>query len=362
MSKVFRQSNIELLRVLAIMGVIVLHYNNPIIGKGIVYAEEGGLNFYILYFLESLFVCGVNLFMLISGFFMCEGRSRSLWKPIELIVQVIIFKELVYFAHVVLGHTAFSIKTCLTTMVPSNYFVILYCVVYLLSPFLNLLIEKLTDVSLKTMLVLAICLFSIYPTLVDVLSEMRGTEFTGLSTIGMYGSQWGYSSINFLLMYLVGAYLKKGKSAILSWSNAKLLVSLALCIALMMLWARVNDRTGFFTERSAWEYCNPLVVFEAVIVFAVFFKFDIGVIPVINKLAEGVFSVFLLHHFFIPYLSIEKYVNATAFMMLAHILFSMIALYVICWCVHVVYHLIMDPLFKKIETVVKLPLVTADAK
>ena len=27
-----RQSNIELLRILAIMGVIVLHYNNPLIG------------------------------------------------------------------------------------------------------------------------------------------------------------------------------------------------------------------------------------------------------------------------------------------------------------------------------------------
>ena len=32
MAKAERQSNIELLRILAIMEVIVLHYNNPIIG------------------------------------------------------------------------------------------------------------------------------------------------------------------------------------------------------------------------------------------------------------------------------------------------------------------------------------------
>lgn len=35
MAKKDRQSNIELLRILAIMGVIVLHYNNPIIGGGL---------------------------------------------------------------------------------------------------------------------------------------------------------------------------------------------------------------------------------------------------------------------------------------------------------------------------------------
>ena len=32
MSKKERQSNIELLRVLAIVGVVILHYNNPTIG------------------------------------------------------------------------------------------------------------------------------------------------------------------------------------------------------------------------------------------------------------------------------------------------------------------------------------------
>ena len=79
MARKERQSNIELLRILAIMGVIVLHYNNPLIGRGITYAKEGSVNFYILYFLESLFACGVDLFMLISGYFMCESKKKSVW-------------------------------------------------------------------------------------------------------------------------------------------------------------------------------------------------------------------------------------------------------------------------------------------
>ena len=46
-NRVARESNIELLRVLSMMGVIVLHYNNPIFGGGLMYAVPGSVNFYI---------------------------------------------------------------------------------------------------------------------------------------------------------------------------------------------------------------------------------------------------------------------------------------------------------------------------
>ena len=78
MGKTARQSNIELLRILAIMGVIILHYNNPVIGGGIKFVEKNSMNYYVLYLLESLFACGVNLFMLISGYFMFESSKCSL--------------------------------------------------------------------------------------------------------------------------------------------------------------------------------------------------------------------------------------------------------------------------------------------
>ena len=39
-----RQSNIELLRILAILGVILLHYNNDSSGGGFRFVEPGSLN------------------------------------------------------------------------------------------------------------------------------------------------------------------------------------------------------------------------------------------------------------------------------------------------------------------------------
>ena len=350
MARKGRLSNIELLRILAIMGVIVLHYNNPVIGGGITYAEEGSINFYILYVLESVFACGVDLFMLISGYFMCESKKRNIWRPIELIVQVMLFREAIYLVRVLLRTVPFSIKSAVTTLIPDNYFVILYCVVFLLSPFINTLIERLSEKNLRTLVLLSMLLFSVVPTAVDVLGELRGGQFVGLSTVGMYGSQWGYSIVNFLLMYLIGAYLKKGKSKLAELTSGKLIGVLVVNMLLLVLWARVNDKVGFFTERSAWEYCNPLIILETVIVFILFHRLNLGINKVINYLAEGVFTVFLLHQVFIPHLQIEKFVTGNTVLMILHVLGCMVGLYILCLFVHKIYHWITDPIFKKLSS------------
>ena len=138
-----RQSNIELLRILLIIGVIILHYNNKTMGGGFEYVKYGSINFYILYILESVFICAVNLFMLISGYFMINSMKRSLWKPIELFVQVIIFSLGLYVLKIIVNADDFSVKSLVGRFIPSNYFVVLYCTVYIISPYINKLMLSL---------------------------------------------------------------------------------------------------------------------------------------------------------------------------------------------------------------------------
>ncbi len=350
MCKKQRQSNIELLRILAITGVIILHYNNPTIGKGLAYVESGSLNFYICMALQSLFVCSVNLFMLISGYFMCESKSRSLWRPIELLVQVVVFREAIYLLKVILHIEAFSLQKVFTFLIPTNYFVVLYCTIFILSPFINRLIADLSQRNFRHLITIMVLLFSVWPTVVDVLGEVKGEQITGLSTIGMYGSQWGYSVVNFLLMYLIGAYLKKGNSKLAEWKSGKLAGTLLVSVIIILGWARVNDAVGFYTERTAWEYCNPFVIYVAIVVFILFRRIDLGTNKIINTLAEGAFSVFLLHSVFIPYIRIEKFVTGNGFILMLHIFGCAAAIYLICWCVHKLYHLMADPVFKKLKS------------
>lgn len=91
MTRINRQSNIELLRILAVMGVIVLHYNNRSMGGGFLFTQSLPINHFILKVIESVNISAVDLFMLISGYFLITSDKRNILKPIQLFFQVIIF-------------------------------------------------------------------------------------------------------------------------------------------------------------------------------------------------------------------------------------------------------------------------------
>lgn len=203
-----RQSNIELLRILAMLGVIILHYNNVDAGGGFKYVAEGSLNYYILYTLGSATICAVDLFMLISGYFLSTSKRRVLWKPIELLSQVMLFNLVIYLVRSIIAGYKLSAKAVMSSMIPANYFVVLYAVVYIISPYINLLLETLTRKQLDVFVGILMILFAVCPTFVDVLSVITDREWQGLSTIGMYGRQRGYTIVNFALMYIIGAYLR----------------------------------------------------------------------------------------------------------------------------------------------------------
>lgn len=65
-----RKSNIELLRCLLILMVVVLHYNNAEMGGGFAYAT--GINYRVLQLFEAASICAVNCFIIISAYFLSK--------------------------------------------------------------------------------------------------------------------------------------------------------------------------------------------------------------------------------------------------------------------------------------------------
>lgn len=338
---VVRDSNIELLRILAILGVIVLHYNNANMGGGLKYVPVGSLKYYLLYLLETIFICGVNVFVLISGYFMSASQKRSIVKPLQLLIQVIVFNVLISAIGWITHHT-FSIKNLISALIPVNYFVILYIALYFVSPYINVALTTVSQKSLKYMVVICFCIFSIWPTIVDTVQHIAQTEYKGLSTIGMYGSQWGYSIVNFMLMYMIGGYIRvkelKNENKQTGFSVLKLLVVLFFVVALILIWSLWNTST-------AWEYCNPLVILESVIIFLLFKKINFKS-RIINSLSKATFTTFLAHTFFFRWLHIAEFVNKNALVMLAHIFVSCIAIYIVCYFIWLLYDVITKPIYR----------------
>lgn len=339
-----RQSNIELLRILAIIGVIILHCNHRDIGGGFKYVPIGSVNEWLLQILESLFVCAVDLFVLISGYFMCLSNKRCFIKPLQLIVQVIAFSVGQYLLCVILGNDIFSMRTMFRVLVPCNYFVILYATLYLISPYINLFFSELQVHQKKQCLFLLFLLFSIWPFLVDILKAISGSDLNGLSTIGMEGSQGGYTIVNFVLLYVIGTYIRLNQEA---WIKNKItLLGLFLCVIILTL--TIISR---FNEDIAWEYCNPFVIAEAIVIFLIFLRIHINANKIINGLAKSSFSVFLLHSYLLPKEVINKVVQGSIWKMVGGYCVIAITIYLICFIIHKIYDKITAPIFRALSTV-----------
>ena len=342
-----RQSGIELLRIFAAMGVVILHYNNGMMGGGMKYAAFGSANSILLYILEAFCVAAVNIFVLINGYFDLRSNRRDLIKPIKLIVQVMLFNLAYYLLRVVIGHIDLSISHIIGSMIPANWFIILYCALYMVSPFLNITLNQITMKEYHVLLGIAVGIFSFYPMVVDNLEIWTGKVWMGLSSIGMYGSEYGYTIVNFVLMYIIGAYLQR-----FGWKISKpcLLIAFALNTMLLVVWGLTDTYLGH-KEILAWEYCSTFVVFEAVVTFLLFSKLKFQN-RMINKLAKASLCVYLVHIYFLPHLRIKEIIlmNSPG-ITLAHLTLCVLVIYAFAYVVNLVYLVITCPFYEKIEEI-----------
>lgn len=339
--KKVRDSNIELLRILAMLGVVLLHYNNKDMGGGFKYVADGSVNQMILLLLEGLFICAVDLFVLITGYFSCTSVRADPVKAVALLLQVTVFRVLLYGWDLSKG-AAFSVSGLVYAMLPMNYFVILYVAVYLVSPFINQMLRELSKSQMKTLLILALLLFSFWPTLLDAATVHTGKQFAGLNTIGTNGSGQGHTFVNFTLMYLVGAYLRLADIRVKKRYSAVALAVLTVILALAGKHAPFN--------RYAWAYCNPLVIAQAAVVFLLFREISLRS-RIVNFLAKGSFTCYLLHTFFMGRYGIPEAVRRAPLYLVGHVLFTVATVYLLCFVAYFVYDFLSKPILQLVGKV-----------
>lgn len=145
---------------------------------------------------------------MISAYYLTDSQNRKTIKVVELIIQVIVFREAFYVMSTLLNKEPLLLKEFLINLLPVNYFVILYGVLYIISPYINILLDHLSRDALKKFLVVVLLLFSVWPVTVDIIETLYDNQLNGLSSIGLYGNQSGYTIVNFIVVYLVGAYIR----------------------------------------------------------------------------------------------------------------------------------------------------------
>lgn len=267
---------------------------------------------------------------------MVESYKRNGWRIFELIIQVILFNYFIYGMKCIFGYDQFSIRTFVTRIIPVNYYVILYCTTYLVSPYINIVLNALPINKLRSFVVGLAILFSGVPTIIDCLVEITGNNFYGLSPIGLYGSQYGYTIVNFILMYILGAALRK----CMFFSRIKTrycCYGILFSSITLVGWAYLNDIIGFGVERSAWEYCNPIVILESLLILTLFLRLKLGSINLINILSKATFTVYLLHSAFFKIFNFEAIFSGNFIVMIIKVTGIAMLIYGCCWVIDYLY-------------------------
>lgn len=333
-----RQSNLELLRILAALFVVILHYNNSSIGKAFVYASDLKLHYEILLFFEAMSICAVNIFVMISGYFLCTAKQVKLWKVLRLYIDVIILSVLNYFMDCWLGSSTFSPKGIILSLIPKNWYVAVYSGLYLIFPYLNRIIQHSTRTQCRFMLLIFFFVLSIWPFGIQALGGLFNYSTTTMNPISLQGHGDGYTLVNFILLYLVGAYfrifesksrsVKKQYYAILIW---------VVCIVLGTI-------LGNISSSSAFSYCSPLVIIQTVATFAVFQNMQFYS-KTINVIASCSFGVYLFHQFFYQFCNIQRFVTGNPLLIPAHIVLCALLIYTASALIYWAYQKAFEPIF-----------------
>ena len=264
--------------------IVLVHYNSNKMGNAFSYVSPGSFNYYFLYFVESLSVIGTNGFVLLTGYFSWKQDKTSLRKPFGLVLYVIAYKVLFYFLGLVILKEAFTIKGMISCFIPDNWFVVLYIVLVLLSPYINCLIQNLNKKSFVTLLGIMFLLFSVWPTVLDIVETRFGIGTIGLNTIAVSGSSSGYSIVNFVMLYLIGAFISKFNA--LQYGKPWDILGYLICTCLIFV-------QEIFLG-AGWSYADPFVILSTIFFMNIFRKIHITS-RLINGVAKASLGVFLIH-------------------------------------------------------------------
>lgn len=288
-----RQSNIELLRCIAMLLIIMQHF-----GDRVVAGEGMSVNDLFCNLIKLFGTIGVNCFVLISGYFMINQS----FKPKKLIVlyyKIFIYGLLLSVVLHLCGYTHYGIKewfrNCFPILTMRYWYLSMHMGLCLISPFLNKLLKILSKKEYFWMLSTGFLLFSL------------------LSMISIE-QIWVSRFIWFIYLYSLAAYIRLYPEITRIKCRKCITVS---CVTLALLWGTVQalklmKRYVPIIGNHIYYFSANWYVFDLIISLGLF----IGMLNLditnkyLNTMGKSTLGVYVLHSTLSPF---EKIFHCSLF-------------------------------------------------
>lgn len=288
-----RQANIELLRITAMVMVVVLHYFVKGQAATSLVENTSAVNL-ILWFLKAMCIVTINLYVLISGYFLLEAKWK-ISRLVSLWMQTLFYSIGVPVVCLVLGIGDVGqwgfydwINVLLPVQMEHYWFITAYAILYLFIPALSAGVKHITKKQHELVIAGLLLVFSVPKTVIPIYIPTD-----------RYGYDFGW----FLCLFMVAAYIrmygipffnKKGKSFAVYFGAVTAMWMISVVCGVL-------SRKGLplaYAMDMPYCYNHFLALLAAV---ALFYAFSYIRIPqgkvsdIICKISSYTLGVYLLH-------------------------------------------------------------------
>ena len=239
---------------------------------------------------QTVIVCAVNCFVLITGYFSNVNTYNIRVKKIVLLYgQVLFYSVVMYSVLVLLGEVDFSIVGMIHSIFPvmsgQYWFFSSFILLMLLMPFINHMLGRLNDYCLKALTVIIIVVFYILPVFSIVFMQFDLTEGMGI--------------IGFITLYVIGCSLKRLdihlsrlKCIVGLFINCTVVFASKIALTYVINALQIDAGSGLL-----YHYNSIFQLINAVLLLLLFKQINLkGKIATVSSfVGSSVFGIYLLH-------------------------------------------------------------------
>lgn len=336
-----RNSNLELLRIIAMLFIVSYHY-----GRHGVYTFEVDVFTFNRFFVSILEIggqLGVSLFVLISAYFLSQKSFKSI-RIIKIIMETWYYALLgfLFFVLILREFSFFEMIKSLLPMIFERYwFMTSFVLMLIFSPFLNHFIKGLSKQVFKSLLVVMLFIFGFVRTVFMV--EMNYSNL-----------------IWFVFLYLVAAYIHQYQ-ADFTYQASYYLKQFVFYYVVLVVIIIIFDCLGVYSDFFSWyasyfvKITSFILFFASVNLFIYFIKKAPFSNQSINAISKHSFAVYLIHdndlfrnYLWRHILQTPKFQHSPYFLL--HFLASIMFIFVLSYCIHFLSkRLVLDRLERKLN-------------
>lgn len=278
-----RQSNFELLRIFTMIAIVANHFAS----HGGFDFESGSITANVLWlqFIKLGGKIGVDVFVLISGYFSISSQKSITKKAVKMWLQIFTYSVCAFIFFTLAGAQKFSVKEAVRHLFPVTFshwwFASVFFVLLLFLPYINKFLTSLDRKSYKRMLAVMCVCWCVIPTFTS--QFMQGNNLL-----------W------FLFLYLFAAYVRLydpfadvKKTKLFLFAFILIVMSFASAVILNFAGTKIPFARSHQFYFYGMQKLNIFII--SVLLLTGFSKIDIGKNRLINTVASATFGVYLIH-------------------------------------------------------------------